>query len=400
MRKLTLFAASFLTFSALAQSPCPQRNEPGVYTVQPGDDWSFIAREFDISVRELKEQNGYRDGDVLEPCTPLFIKKSPEKTRAKVAKQGGEVHKVRTGERISDIARTYGYTEERFREFNGLSDNEEVNIGAVLWNTHCNCADVRTANAEKPKSSNARDYASDFDDKERGLASKQEDARRDAQKSGLSKSFSKTTMSKEEGDMITEINLLRSDPKSYARFVEAWQKEHPQTNNKVVKELIDELRNTSRLGLLQPEECLYTTAKKHAKDQKGTARRAGVPQCRGRRGKFSGLHQLHPRSHDRDAHRRQQPRPQQPQKRVGCQLDHCGLPQGRKDWQAGQPLDTDVRAVTTSPSGGGAAACSLISRRCLSGVPKSQCFGGCADRCSSPSRLCAAMSGSFLRSRP
>lgn len=270
MRKLTLFAASFLTFSALAQSPCPQRNEPGVYTVQPGDDWSFIAREFDISVRELKEQNGYRDGDVLEPCTPLFIKKSPEKTRAKVAKQGGEVHKVRTGERISDIARTYGYTEERFREFNGLSDNEEVNIGAVLWNTHCNCADVRTANAEKPKSSNARDYASDFDDKERGLASKQEDARRDAQKSGLSKSFSKTTMSKEEGDMITEINLLRSDPKSYARFVEAWQKEHPQTNNKVVKELIDELRNTSRLGLLQPEECLYTTAKKHAKDQKGT----------------------------------------------------------------------------------------------------------------------------------
>lgn len=262
---LTIFLGSL---NAFAQSPCPQLNDRSIYVVQPGDDWTFIAREFDLTVRDLKEWNGFKDGDVLEPCTPLIIKGTPGKQRARVVKQNGEVHVVRTGERIADIARTYGYTEEKFREFNSLGETEEPNTGAVLWNTHCNCAAVRTASTAKPGRDDVRDYSDDFDDKERKLVSEQEGGRRETQKSSLSKAFSKTTMSKEEGDMINEINLLRSDPKAYVRFVEAWQKDHSQQQTKVVRELIEELKSTPRLGLLQPEECLYTAAKKHAKDQK------------------------------------------------------------------------------------------------------------------------------------
>ncbi len=83
-------------------------------------------------------------------------------------------------------------------------------------------------------------------------------------------------MSSREKDMIKEINLIRSNPKGYIPIVEAYikdqeaqmsqiisGKEYVRDEIKTAKELIKELRKTSPMSILQPNEGVYKAAKIH-----------------------------------------------------------------------------------------------------------------------------------------
>lgn len=77
----------------------------------------------------------------------------------------------------------------------------------------------------------------------------------------------------EELKMLDEINLVRGNPSGYIPYVEAYitlLKQNGDTGNGIrsAYELIDELRKTPRLSVLQPAECLYRSAQKHGVDEK------------------------------------------------------------------------------------------------------------------------------------
>ncbi|PPK84247.1 LysM repeat protein [Neolewinella xylanilytica] len=50
-----------------------------------------------------------------------------------------EYHLVQAGETLASLARRYGYTTERFREFNNLGDAQVALVGQRLKTSHCSC---------------------------------------------------------------------------------------------------------------------------------------------------------------------------------------------------------------------------------------------------------------------
>lgn len=80
----------------------------------------------------------------------------------------------------------------------------------------------------------------------------------------------------EEFDMITEVNLLRSDPKGYISYVEEYiaqvktddrlDQAYRTEEISTARELIEELKTLDKLSILKPHEGLYKVGIKHGKD--------------------------------------------------------------------------------------------------------------------------------------
>ena len=86
-------------------------------------------------------------------------------------------------------------------------------------------------------------------------------------------------MTDREKDMVKEINLIRSNPAGYIPIIEAYIKEKEGEKDlwgeafiadeiATARELIEELKNTPRLSILQPHEGIYTAAKLHGDEGK------------------------------------------------------------------------------------------------------------------------------------
>lgn len=82
-----------------------------------------------------------------------------------------------------------------------------------------------------------------------------------------------TYMSADELAMLDEINLMRSNPAGYITYVEQYRRDIQSgrtfgSSLPVIDELIDELRKTPALSILEPAPCIYEAARKHGLDQK------------------------------------------------------------------------------------------------------------------------------------
>jgi membrane-bound lytic murein transglycosylase D len=49
------------------------------------------------------------------------------------------VHVVKEGETLYSLAKKLGYTEDKYREINGLKKGDEIKVGQKLINTNCPC---------------------------------------------------------------------------------------------------------------------------------------------------------------------------------------------------------------------------------------------------------------------
>lgn len=92
-----------------------------------------------------------------------------------------------------------------------------------------------------------------------------------------------TYMSNEEQAMINEINLVRSNPAGYVTYVEQYIRDIKSgkafgSSATAAYELIDELKKTAPLSVLQPAECLYQAAKQHGEEaiRKGSSDHQGM----------------------------------------------------------------------------------------------------------------------------
>ena len=166
------------------------------HTVQSGETLYGIAKQYNVSVDDIRAWNNL-SSNIIRAKTELIVSNAntaemrssaqgptsygampgqtargigPSSPAAGTAKGGSAgpyatnpyyfawlntdgKHVVQQGETVATIARLYGYTEERFRYFNQLGENEQVRPGDVLQTVDCVPA-KEGASSTQPKSYN------------------------------------------------------------------------------------------------------------------------------------------------------------------------------------------------------------------------------------------------------
>ena len=387
MRYLMLLVlCALFSVQVVAQCPTP---EPGHHRVQKGETLYRISKKYKVSISQLTTWNNLSESSVLSICQDLLIAEPRSENEgrpvseigfANMKKQEGDKHVIQEGETIAGLARLYGYTEEKFRAFNGLSSSEPAWPGLTLKTSSCDCPSLESTSepsfvfdpAEGEATTNILGEPEDnsppptweeaismsnqpantgtssqngffeedpfyegttsapapasygqpveriiqTDRNQSNQANKKSDktpagktldpAVKRSQKDGKgapaktyisaedllirqkdntnSNSPSTSTnrpaktkdaaryMTADEISMVNEINLVRSNPAGYIKYVEMYKKDvaagRAFGSIATCNELIAELRKTPNLSILQPTECLFNAAKKHGEDQR------------------------------------------------------------------------------------------------------------------------------------
>jgi LysM repeat protein/uncharacterized protein YkwD len=288
---LILLSSAFTTISA----QCPVSNEPGIHVVQAGESMYQLTKKYGVSLAQLCEWNNMTINDVIPLCKRLRVappgtamaEKAPAtstvtsgkstsyvKPFAEYRKQSGDNHVVDYGETFENIARLYGYTIEKFREFNQLSPTDVPYAGQVLSTCHCSnkektsIPDSYNSGATSTPKTNSSDTTDPFEMEEKSKAATQTVPYKTTKANA-------GFMTNEELQMVDEINLVRSNPAGYVPYVQAYIDRalaNGETGSSIstAYELMDELKTLAPLSILQPAECIYRAAKKHGDLQKPT----------------------------------------------------------------------------------------------------------------------------------
>lgn len=317
----------FLATEAAAQ--CPPATQSGIHVVQKKETMYSVSRKYGVPVADLLAWNNRKLDDVLSECTQLWVKNpgaaaarpnppQPAKTDrpeeqvignqptkpaetarpqpdiSQYVRQTGGGHIVAAGETVEGLAKLYGYTPERFREFNSLADYYIAKPGDFLRSTDCTCPqniNGRIVEVATPPPSVAdktmpsatptqpiKNTGVEPSEQPKTQPSKTNTQPAPRTEMPTSVPASRTVapyMTNEERLMVDEINLIRTDPQGYVKYVEEYIRSMQQGGEfgnsiATARELIGELRRMAPLSALQPSECIYRAAKKHGLDQKPT----------------------------------------------------------------------------------------------------------------------------------
>lgn len=103
----------------------------GNYTVKAGDTLYRIAYNHGISLTKLLSLNGLSANSTIRPGQHLVVSGSSSTVKTSYASRGASTHTVQSGEGLWRIARNYGLTLEELKALNGLSSNV-IRVGQVL----------------------------------------------------------------------------------------------------------------------------------------------------------------------------------------------------------------------------------------------------------------------------
>ena len=112
----------------VAVSDAPKRvAKSRTHRVRSGESLYTIGKRYGVSVDRLKAANGLRR-NTIRVGQELVI---PTRSSGGAAVSEGKVHRVRSGDTLSEIARRYGTTVSKLRSANGLTSNR-LRIGQEL----------------------------------------------------------------------------------------------------------------------------------------------------------------------------------------------------------------------------------------------------------------------------
>ena len=293
----------------MAFSQCAPSTVKGIHIVQSKENLYRIAKAYDVSMMDICQWNGIKVDDVLPVCRILKVSKpgpsipnvipqgyeddlttrgedvakpvpsTPKPTTPNVPgtriyqMQDGKRHTVQTGETIAGLADLYGFSDKKFRSLNALGKIKEVTPGSILLTSDCACEvinkDTYSGNIYPSTSGNSTSSSNNVHSGTGTIVTTRPSIVR-PNKNLSSRSNVVPYMNNEEYKMIEEINLVRSNPAAYAKYVEQYRKDKKRAGYNVpdatVDELLRELRSTPKLSNLEATECLYNAASKHGQD--------------------------------------------------------------------------------------------------------------------------------------
>lgn len=303
MKKIIVLSFLFLGSLNMAFSQCAPSTVRGIHVVQSKENLYRIAKAYDVSMGDICKWNNIKVDDILPVCKILkvaepssipnvipqgyeeedeFTTKNEETTQPAPSTpkpttpaipgtriyqmQDGKRHTVRAGETIAGLADLYGFTEKKFRNLNALGQTKEVTPGSVLLTSDCTCEVINRDTYYGKIYPSASGHSSSS----HSTNSSTRPSIVSPNKNMSSRSNIVPYMKREEYKMIEEINLVRSNPAGYAKYVEQYRKDKKRIGYNVpdatVDELIRELKSTPKLSSLEPTQCLYDAAKKHGQD--------------------------------------------------------------------------------------------------------------------------------------
>jgi len=163
-----------------------------MHTVAKGETLFRIAKKYGITVNQLKDWNNLTNNTIF-PGKELYVAAPARRDEGILTNRGGttdnslatnntnrntttdnttfnpeaDYHLLKRGETLAGIARMYGYTEEKFRQMNGLFPNETLPIGYRLKIFDCNCQAQEDDFYRNDTNSNSNDdyYRDEFVDR-------------------------------------------------------------------------------------------------------------------------------------------------------------------------------------------------------------------------------------------
>lgn len=103
-----------------------------VHTIKSGDTLFSIAKEYNTSVDIIKENNP-KAADGIKIDQTIKIPVSEKEKTTKRRKKEFATHKVKAGETLYAIARQYNISVDKLREDNPDVNPQELSIGQTLW---------------------------------------------------------------------------------------------------------------------------------------------------------------------------------------------------------------------------------------------------------------------------
>ncbi len=312
MRNFLLLALLVVGSYNLTFAQCPPSTTPGIHIVQDQENLYRISLAYGVSMGDICKWNDMEVDDVLPLCKKLlvaapievktvvtqaeivpkeyndtndeFFDKSGTESNGYNYKKQGKKHIVRPGETVEGLADLYGFTEKKFRSLNALNDNTKLTPGSVLITTDCSCEvlneDIHTAKTPPAHHRSSTDHQPRVPSpntipvrpKIQHSPNKNLHSRSDEKLTTKGGGFAPAApyMKQVEYSMLQEVNMLRSNPAAYIKYVEQYRKDQKRQGYPVpdatVDELITELRNSPALSQLQPAECVYNAARNHGQD--------------------------------------------------------------------------------------------------------------------------------------
>lgn len=107
-----------------------QSNSETVYTVQPGDTLSGIAKKYGTTYKKLAKYNNIPDPDVISVGQKIRIPATGSKTEVPAAKP--TTYTVKAGDCLYAIAKKYKTTVQVLVDLNGIKDKDIIHVGQVI----------------------------------------------------------------------------------------------------------------------------------------------------------------------------------------------------------------------------------------------------------------------------
>ena len=122
------------------------------HTVRKNETLYALGRRYRTTPEALRRLNNLKDntiypGQVLQVAVtaytpepaPAVYAAGPRAATPTYARYVGKTHTVNAGETVATVALRSGYTQERFREINGLGPDDFLLIGQTVRTDHCDC---------------------------------------------------------------------------------------------------------------------------------------------------------------------------------------------------------------------------------------------------------------------
>lgn len=284
---LFLFLTVLLFFCGRElQAQCPPFQKEGIHVFQADDRLEDLAEQYGISQEKILQWNKLKKGQKIPDCKKLIVSPewvfddpseeekpvSEEDAADKAGFQEGVWHKVMPGESLQSIADIYGLPLGELREMNDIPSGAIIQSGSVIRKSWKKTVAERVAVPESVVREVNTAPAEGLTAKGGDIMSKGKpnaSAPPATAKAPPEESF-RAEMSLQESALLAEVNLMRSDPKRYAKYVKDYVKSRRKdkmnkykVNPRDVKSVVERLKNTPALPLLVSNQCLYESAQKH-----------------------------------------------------------------------------------------------------------------------------------------